>query len=146
MIFFDNCYWIEYVWGDNIYFKFSLSTILGLIGSILGIIGIITYFRYILLSGFICFEAIFGTLLIATAIISSFYVNENSKDGSIYLIIVGILIFFYSAVFLPPIQYLENGYHISTDFTYLINPWDLLYFASFILFFAGMNSIVQNNE
>jgi len=48
---------------------------------------------------------ILGIILIIIAIFSSFYVNRNSKIGAVLLIVVGILIFFYSVEFFNPYQF-----------------------------------------
>lgn len=119
----------------------------GLIVSILVIMALFTYFQIYFTLGlrFLDFELIFGILLVVIAIISSFYVNKNSKNGSILLIIIGILIFLYSAG-IPHIQFLENGDYILTDFTYtnfnyLIKPWDVLSLAGILLSFLGISNI-----
>jgi len=115
---------------------------MGLIGSILTILGIILYF-----GGYFSVESIVGILLIIIAIFSSFYVNKNIKRGSILLAIIGILIFFYSAGFLSPYQHISLYiFYVYSDWGYVLNPWDLLYLAGIILFFTGITNIIRNHE
>jgi len=85
--------------SDNIYLKFPVSTILGLFGTILWAIAIILH-----MNDYTSIIGLIGIILIIIAIFSSFYVNKNNKVGSILLIIVGILIFFYSVEFFNPYQ------------------------------------------
>ncbi|MBZ9570254.1 hypothetical protein KQY27_01665 [Methanobrevibacter sp. TMH8] len=47
---------------------------------------------------------------------------------------------------MPHIQFLENGYYLTSDFTYFIAPWDLLYLAGILLFIVGMSNITTKSD
>jgi len=126
--------------GDNIYLKFYLSTILGLIGVILGIIAIILYSE-----GHFNIVGVIGISLIIIAIFSSFYVNIDNKIGSILLIIVGILILFYFAEFFNPYQMTHYN-----NLTYVRIPIESVVrhnlgcLSGIILFIAGIVELIKN--
>ena len=126
---------------DNICVKFSLTTIIGLIGSIIGIIGIILYFGE---PFFHLIIGILGLILLIIAVFSSFYVNKNSKIGSILLLIMGILIFFYSAELLSPFQDIGHGYIINVDFGHILYSYDLQYLSGIILFISGIWGLMKD--
>jgi len=85
-----------------------------------------------------------GIILLIIALFSSFYVNKNSKIGSILLIIMGFLIFFYSAGFLSIFQDIGVGYIVNIDFGHIIHSYDLGYLSGIILFIAGFYELMKN--
>ena len=87
---------------------------------------------------------IMGIILLIIAVFSSFYVNKNSKIGSILLLIIGILIFFYSAEFLSPFQDIGMGYIVSIDFGHILYSYDLQYLSGIILFIAGVWGLMKD--
>jgi len=126
--------------GDNIHFKFSLSTIFGLIGVILGIIAIILYSNE-----YFNIVRIIGIILMIVAIFSSFYININKKIGFILLIIVGIIIVFYFAEFFNPYQFSHYN-----NLTYVKVPIEstikhnLGSLSGIIIFIAGIIELIKN--
>ena len=83
-------------------------------------------------------------ILLIIALFSSFYVNKNNKIGSILLILIGILIFFYFAEFLSPFQDIGRGYIVNIDFGHILYSYDLGYLAGIILFIAGVYGFMKN--
>jgi len=118
-----------------------LSTILGLVGAIFGIIAIISHYEE-----YFSIVGIIGISLIIIAILSSFYVNTNSKIGSILLITIGILIVFYFAEFFNPYQMTHYN-----NLTYTRVPVEsaikhnLGVLSGIILFIAGTIELIKLN-
>ena len=83
-------------------------------------------------------------MLIIIAIFSSFYVNENSKNGSVLLMIVGILILLYSASFFDPYEMLFGSIDINIIYVYpVLLSSNLGSLSGIIISFTGIYGIIK---